>query len=90
MNSDEDDGLPAFPWPMWISAVSWIVHGIVIAAFCIAIFVVEKPASPYSGIAYCFATFLAPFAMIFLVAGIAIARSRLSIKACGSDVDSGW
>src|SRR5438067_12867339 len=74
-DDDEDDGPPAFPWPMWIPAVSWIVHGIAIAAACI-VMVVEEPASPYSGITYCLAALIAPFAIIFLIAGIAIARGR--------------
>jgi hypothetical protein len=79
MSDDEDDdGLPAFPWPMWIPAVSWIVHGLAIAASCI-VMVVEEPASPYSGITYCFAAFIAPFAMIFFFAGISIARGRASL-----------
>jgi hypothetical protein len=74
-DEDEDD-LPAFPWPLWIPAVSWIVHGLGIATACIAM-IVEEPASPYSGITYCFAAFIAPFAMIFLIVGIAIARGRV-------------
>src|SRR5437868_14791820 len=30
---EEDDGPPAFPWPLWIPAVSWILHGLVVLGF---------------------------------------------------------
>lgn len=76
MNDEEDEeDLPSFPWPMWIPAVSWIVHALALFAACIEM-IVKTPDSPYAVIDQCIVAFILPFATVFLTVGIMIVRGH--------------
>jgi hypothetical protein len=70
---EEDNELPAFPWPMWIPALNWIAHGLLMMALALFI-VVQVIIDRKTEILCSLAIFLVSFGFLSVGMGLKLLR----------------